>query len=331
MLSLLLLLAAAPQRSEPALLPTLAASSPRPRVCRPSSASAASELWSRARGEAARSYCLLLARGYARLERAPAEALELSRRALGTLPAEVEPRVLEGRALLRLGEWQAARNALVPSVTAEGRPLGDVQGLRELAVSLTWTGQVPEAAAVYRVLVPRVEFTRDTTYARVVQLEAAAATMALGATGLAEAEQYLAVARQKAAVPGLADLTLALFALALDRRGERAQAEVVLSEMPGPWGLERFASARDTARASAEVLPGEAAAALPEPTFDAAAPMLADGELHAAIGVAAFRSDPRLASLHLRAFLNGPGAKGPWAEWAAQRVAALGKRRELGG
>jgi hypothetical protein len=48
--------------------------------------------------------------------------------------------------------------------------------------------------------------------------------------------------------------------------------------------------------------------------------MLAEGELHAVLGVVAAERDAKLARLHLQAYLQGPGGRGPWAEWARGKL-----------
>ena len=98
----------------------------------------------------------------------------------------------------------------------------------------------------------------------------------------------------------------------------------------GPGVSSDFLSLADSARIERFVLPvgGTAPERLPRPVFRARAPMLADGELHAAIAISAAERDPELARLHLRAYLEGPGQKGPWTGWARARLAALrGGRR----
>jgi tetratricopeptide (TPR) repeat protein len=300
-------------------LTTLAAASPRPAVCRPASGPNAGELWSRARRERAQRFCVLLSRGYARLERAPVEALELAQKAGAILPHEVEARVLAGRAALRLGEAERARAALSGSVTAPGRPLGDVSALRELGVALTQTGQLAEAAAIYRVLVPRVDFVKDGVFVRTAVLEAAAALMATGAPGVAEAALYLAEARRTEPIPGLQDLTVALFAVALDRDGKSDQAGVALEELSSAWALERFLSERERARVAGSISLESASAT----GFRDRAPMLVDGELHAAIALASTRKDAKLAAIHWAAFLESRAGSGPFAGWARKHLTAV--------
>jgi hypothetical protein len=297
---------------ETASLTTIAAASPRPLVCRLALGTPEGELWARARRERAQRFCILLSGGYARLDRAPEEALARAREAEKILPNEIEARVLEGRALLRVGSVVEAERVLASSVMAPGRPLGDLAGLRELGVAFALTGHTSDAARAYRVLVPRVGFVKDRVFSRVVVLEAAAASMASSAAGAAEAALYLSEARQAEPVPGFQDLTLAFFALALDRDGKTEQAAVALEELGGAWALERFA-------------PRGEAEASEKPKLSDINPIFASGELHAAIARAAVRSDPKLALHHFTVFERGPGGRGPWAAWARKWKAQLAR------
>ncbi|HYO97125.1 MAG TPA: hypothetical protein VER33_21590, partial [Polyangiaceae bacterium] len=118
------LLGALASPSAPVPLEALARGSPRPAICRAAPSSSARELWGRARGEQAQRFCEVLARGYAELARTPRAALDRARAARTLRPAEVEPRVLAGRALLRLGEPAQAYGELATSVLAPSRPPG---------------------------------------------------------------------------------------------------------------------------------------------------------------------------------------------------------------
>ena len=322
-LSLVLLGSAAP--TEFGALGTYAAASPRTASCRPQALSEEGRLWTQVQGGAARRYCLLLASGYARLTRTPRAALELSQKAAALAPSEIEPRVLEGRARLRLGEWELAYAALEKSVMAKGRPLGDVLSLRELGLTAVVSGQLPRAVEAYRALVTRVGFSNDPSFSRLVVLEAAAALMASGPSGLGDATLYLSDARRQAPVPGLDDLSTALLALALDRAGKVEQVKILERELEGAWALERFATARYRARLSRVGSAPAAAVELPRFEFSERAPLLAEGELHAAIACVATRSDPRLARAHLQAYLESPSGQGPFRDWARERLASLGR------
>jgi hypothetical protein len=319
-----LLLALAGGALDASELRTLAASSQRPALCA-SDAVTRAGLWSAARSGTTRQYCLTLARGYTRLDEAPDEALALAQQAQSfarqeSAVAADEAVVLAGRAELRLGEFVAAYSMLSSRVRARGRPLGDLAALRELGVAAALTRHWDEAALAYRALLPRTAFERDPEFARRVSLEAGSVLMATGASGLADALQFLSDARRRPVVPGSEDLLVAFLALALDRSGQLEAARALEQELQGPWSLERYLTARDRARLAQSA---EAQPELPALKFDVGAPMLAEGELHAAIAVIALRSDPRLARQHLLAYLAAVGADGRFAAWARERLASL--------
>ncbi len=266
-------------------------------------------------------YCALLGFGYARLTSAPKEALDFAEAASALYPEQPEPTVLAGRARLRMGEWEPAFAALSAAVGAKSRPLGDVAALREFGILAQLTSHLTAAAEAYRSLVPRVAFTEDPTLIRVSVIEAAAVLALNGAAGLADASLYLTDARRQPPVPGLDDLATAFLALCLDRAGSSDQAQVLIRATDLGWGLERFLTRRERARlgngpeaAGAGTLPVE---------FFERAPVLVDGELHAAIAYAAFGRDPRLARAHLQAYLQTPGGKGPFKAWAEHLLATL--------
>jgi tetratricopeptide (TPR) repeat protein len=303
-------------------LATLASASLRPAPCREHAREQRSALWARTAGGAARTFCELMAHGQIRLEREPARALALAERARTLLPGEATPLVLAGRALLRLGDFARAAALFTESQSKQGQPFSDAAALREFAVATARSGRAEQALALYRRLIPRSDFGYDPSFRRLVVVEAASLFGASGPAGLADAEVYLTEARRGTPAPGLEDLTSALLALTFDRAGSFDQAEIVLAELGGPWGLERFLAPSEAARVESMMLSDEPAAASPVATFRPNAPSLATGELHAALAVVAAKRDPKLARVHLQAFLEGPGQKGPWAAWARARMAA---------
>ncbi len=303
-------------------LRTLALASQRPEACRAAQVGEDGALWAEARSGSRREACLRLARGYARLDSAPAEALDLARNAPARGRDDVELGVLEGRAWLRLGDFGKAYALLSPNVRARGRPLGDLAALRELGVTAAGTGHLEEAATAYRALLPRAAFDERPRFSRWVVLEAGSVLLASGASGLPDAILFLSEARRRAQVPGTEDLLLSLLALALERAGQAEPARTLLQESPGPWALERHLTPRDRYRLL-RAGGGTPTSALPALAFTADAPQLAEGELHAAIGVAALRRDPRLARVHLEAYLLAAGPSGPFVAWAQERLAAL--------
>ncbi|MFZ5890328.1 MAG: hypothetical protein ACOY0T_04600 [Myxococcota bacterium] len=314
------LLGAPPRAPEAVSLRTFAAASPRPAPCRSASLFDENSLWERTRGGVTERYCALLAFGYARLRSAPNQALEFARQAEKLYPKLAEPRVLAGRALLRQGDFAGAYASLSSSVSDPARPLGDVAALRELAVAAQFSGHLPESAAAYRALVPRVAFTSDPTLVRIVTLEAASVLALEGAAGLSDAILYLSESRRTPSVPGFDDLATAMLATSLDRAGNSDQAEVLARGLEGGFALERFATPRDRERLSGTALGGSGAAARAAFEFNERAPNLVDGELHALIGFAASRRDARLARAHLQAYAALKA--GPFQAWAQKHLNA---------
>jgi len=308
-------------------LTTLAEASLRPPVCR-ERRDAAGTLWPRSASGAHRSACDLLARALARLEGAPDRAFELAERARKGLPDQAAPLVVEARVLVRKGDWAGADRLFARALAAKDPPFGDAAALRELALSTAIAGRRADAAALYRKLVPRTDHRHAPTFRRVVVLEAASLLGASGPEGAGEAAAYLSEARRAERAPGLDDLTSAMLALSLDRLGDVEAARAVARELPGPWGLERFASQADEQRVERVTLGGEPPPAVPvAPVFRARSAVLLDGELHAALAMAAAERDSRAMRVHLEAYLDGAGGKGPWAAWAREKLASLRGRR----
>jgi tetratricopeptide (TPR) repeat protein len=322
------LLALSSTSAEMRRLPTLAAASLRPPLCREAPRAEQSALWSQALGGSARAFCETLARGQVRLERWPERALELGEEARALRPEQAAPWVLSARALLRLGQPARAHERFSASLAKKDAALADPAILRELAVAAVSVGRSSEALALYRKLIPRSELSAAPQFRRLVVLEAASLLGAAGPDNLAEVEVSLTEIRRGRAAPGLEDLSAALLSLALERKGDLEQASVVAAEIPAPWALERFLSPAGAARIERLLLPeGDAPETAANAVFDPDAPSLADGELHLAIAVCAAEREPKLARMHLQAYLDGPGRSGPWAGWARERSAALGARR----
>jgi tetratricopeptide (TPR) repeat protein len=316
----LVFLAALSSRVE---IPAAGAASPRPELCRPRQHDpGAGSLWTRARPEGVVRYCGALARGYARLASNPSEALALARSARPLAPAEVGARLLEGRALLRLGHVAEAWKQLEP-FAAVGT-LDDAPSLHDVARAALAAGALDTAERTYRVLVPRAGLLGSSGARRIAYVEAASLLIARGERSLDEALGYLAEAR---AIPlsGDRDLVLGLTALALSRAGRAEQARAVARETEGPWDLEAELSPAERQRVADTSFgsdtpedPAPAAALAPRRV------MLLEGELHAAIAVLAEGRDAALRRAHWRAFLASPAGKGAWAEHAKKALAGRG-------
>ena len=279
----------------PSEVPAAAAASPRPLVCR-SESDRRSSLWASARPVEVERFCTTLARGLARLERAPAESLELAREAMAILPRETLGPLLEGRALHRLGRHAEAWQRLRPLVLASIPALDDASSLHDVARSALLSGALDDAQRLYRLLMPRSVVLGSEQIRRTATIEAASLALARGPNDLEEALGYLDEARASPAA-GMHDLVLGLIALSLDRAGRREQARAVAREASGPYALEALLTSVDRAR-----------------------PLLPEGEIHAVIAMLAEGRDAALRRTHLAAFLAGAGGKGPWAEHARRAL-----------
>lgn len=310
-----------------AQLSAAAASSPRPAVCRTSSVGLGSTIWSRARPLIVTRFCGALARGFAELGSRPAVALELARSAATLDPSEPTARLLEGRALFRLGRAKDAWPLLAPYLGREGPPLDDAPSLFDVSRVALATGALDAAERGYRLLVARGKLLGSESERRIAAIEAASLTLARGPAGCDVALSYLTEAR---AVPlaGERDLVLALSALALHRAGRQERARGLAREAGGPWDLEGALTPLERTRVSTASLgtDAEEPEGVPEPLARSRI-MLLDGELHAAIAVIAETRDAGLARAHWKAFLSSERGKGPWAEHARRALAALGGRR----
>lgn len=307
-------------------LSAAAAASPRPSICRPSGVGLESTVWSRARPLVVSRFCGTLARGFARLEGRPEQALELAEQARAEDAAHPIPRLLAGRALFRLGRAKEAWPLLAPFLAPDAVALDDAPSLFDAARAAVSVGELDAAERGYRALVARSSLLGSVGERRVATIEAASLSLARGPAGTDLALGYLAEAR---AVPlaGDRDLVLALTALALSRAGQKERARALLRDAGGPWDLEASLSTVERARVASTALdsPGEEDAD-PAERPSRSRIRLVDGELHAAIALLAEGRDAALGRAHWKAFLLSPRGRGPWAEHAKKALAELGGR-----
>ncbi|WP_434044594.1 MULTISPECIES: hypothetical protein [Sorangium] len=307
-------------------------------------------VWERARAPELPRYCDLLARGQAQLGGNPEAARESARLAGQILPGHAAPQVLLARAALALGSAEDAARAFDIARQIDPRSVEDPHTLHDLARSLARTGKRDEALAMYRALVPRIDLLGTTDQRALVLLEAAHLSMAAagaaastaaaggaakppaGARGegaradLDEAIAYLREARQRSQSQLARDVTLSL-ALALDRAGDRAQADAALEG--------------DVAGAAARAADPHAGAAAREHAADdlasAAARLRSVGYLAvpedrlALEALALERTSAAAALARWEAYLSGAGGQGPWAAAARARLDALRKGAGGGG
>jgi tetratricopeptide (TPR) repeat protein len=218
----------------------LAASSGRPKECTPLSRKGKRvkklTVWQRIRYPKVAEYCDLVSRAQTSLEGDPKASLEAAEGA-AKVWAMPGADVARGRALFALGKTDEALAAFAAARKADASALEDPKALRDLARALAKAGKFSEAAAEYRVLVPRAELLSDRARVEVL-LEAAFASMAAegalreqpapGST-LGEALAFLSEARQEEASPHAGEVLLAL-ALVHDRRGDPSKATALTAE-----------------------------------------------------------------------------------------------------
>jgi tetratricopeptide (TPR) repeat protein len=307
---------AAPSGSSSSLLAAAAASG-RPRECMSSvrrALTAGPSIWEKARVPTLQRYCDLVARAHAELATSPEAAQTDARLADKALPGRAAPAVILARAALALGSLDTAAAEFERARAIDARSVEDPATMHDLARVLQRTGKRAEALAVYRALVPRIDLLGSTDRRVSVLLEAAHASMSAEGSALAggsppkpgdgadrpkldEAIAYLREARQRPPTQLSGDVLLSLV-LALDRSGDRAQADAALS---------------DAHRTGARVRSGG-----PDYLAD-------EGDRQALEALAIEASDRAQAIKSWEAFLAGPGGKGAWAGAARARLEALRK------
>ncbi|MEP7052937.1 MAG: hypothetical protein ABJB12_21405, partial [Pseudomonadota bacterium] len=219
-----------------AALATAALASPRPRECR-AAASGDDGLWLRLRAADAQRYCELLARGYARLHETPAEALSAAQAAEAAFGLQPAVRVLSARALLALGQSNAAFERFAQAEAQDPQTLVDPKALHDFARAASLSGKPAQALRLYRLLVSRIALLDDAREAAFIQIEAAAHVLAAipGPAGTDEALGYLAQARREALGMSVWLDGLRLLALA---RGGRAEPSSARAAAPSPAALD---------------------------------------------------------------------------------------------
>ncbi|WP_437797479.1 hypothetical protein [Sorangium sp. So ce693] len=353
LLTALLVLPLAAHAGQAGDLVAAAAAAGRPPECSARSGRAIARgptVWERARAPELPRYCDLLARGQAQLGGDAEAARESARLADQLLPGHAAPQVLLARAALALGSPEDAARAFERARSVDPRSVEDPQTMHDLARSLARTGKRGEAIAIYRALVPRIDLLGTADQRALVLLEAAHLSMATagaasvadasarppaGAHGeaaargaLDEAIAYLREARLRAQTQLARDVTLSL-ALALDRGGDKAQADAALegeaATLEAPRGRaaeDRSAGAAARERAADDL--ASAAARLRTVEY------LAVPEDRLALEALALERTMTAAAIaRWEAYLSGAGGQGPWAPAARARLDAL--RRGGGG
>jgi Tfp pilus assembly protein PilF len=266
--------------------------------------SRAASVWAQARHPKLQRYCNLLARAHTRLDRAPSEARQGALAADKLLPGRAAPQVVVARCALRDGDTKAALAAFELALKRDPRAVEQPLAMHDLAVTQWRAGQLKEALATYRILAPRASLLPSRSTRAEVLLQAAHLAMATAAREpdrtarhLVEALAYL---REAARDPHQAHrLHIALsLVLALDRAGQRAQANAVLAE--------QRATAAWAKRSSTDTL------APPE-------------DLDALRALALEQAQPVQAAGHWKRYLDAVGPDHPFRKAAKGRLAGLSK------
>jgi tetratricopeptide (TPR) repeat protein len=277
-----------------------------PGECAPLASAAASNVWERAKYSTLRRYCDLLASGAAKLASGSGasearEAITSADEASRALPGHAAPAVLRGRALVALGQWREAVDAIEGASQKDPHALDDPASLFAWARALGRVGRAADAESAFRSLLPRAAALSPGERGR-VELEAALLAEAHGAAGLDEAIALFRQAGRDAqdALLGVAGMGLPL---ALDRAGEREESRLA----SGGSG----ASKRDPREVLSDPRASEALA-------DVGA--VAEADALAAFALA--ERDPTASRDLWTKYLAGPGGKGPWADHARAHVSA---------
>jgi tetratricopeptide (TPR) repeat protein len=277
-------------------------SSVRPPECADVGGRAAS-VWERAKAPELRRYCDLVASASSKLAGTAAmakAALEAAREADRVLPGHAAPRVLEGRALAALGKLDDALVALGEGASRDPRALDDPLALAAWARLLARTAHADRATEAYRALLPRASALSSADRASAA-VEAGLVALARGAMGLDDATAALRQGVRDAQDDVQAVAVLAL-GLALDRRGDGAEARVLLADRS--HGDPRATLTTPRAKDLLAVAPGE------EPALAA---------------MALEMSDPAGAREAWGQYVDATPA-GPWAAHARVHLAGLARR-----
>src|SRR5579863_1775463 len=159
-----------------------------PPECSALAGRAASNVWERAKAPELVQYCDLLAGAAAKLAspgHIPVDVVDLAEQADRTLPGRAAPSVLLGRALARLGKYDAALEAFGQAKAKDPLALEDPVALLVWARVLAYTGHSADALAAYRVLMPRASVLTLADRG-VAYVGAGMLAMSLGPTGIQE-------------------------------------------------------------------------------------------------------------------------------------------------
>ena len=266
----------------------------------------AANKWERAKEPNLQSYCALLASGTAKLVNAGALARDvpaIADEADKLLPGRAAPSVLKGRALLRLGKSAEALAVLKEARTRDDRALDDPVALLAWARANARTAHLDEAAQAYRAALPRTSALAAAERSA-ASFEAGMIVMAQGPKAIDDAVAMLRQARREAQ-DSMQTASVVALALALDRSGQKEEAKAVLAE-----------------RVRSDAKPVLADPRVADALSDAGVAYESDALLATALE----QTDPPAARDVWHRYLEGPGARSPWAEHARTHESASHER-----
>ena len=266
----------------------------------------AANKWERAKEPNLQSYCALLASGTAKLVNAGALARDvpaIADEADKLLPGRAAPSVLKGRALLRLGKSAEALAVLKEARTRDDRALDDPVALLAWARANARTAHLDEAAQAYRAALPRTSALAAAERSA-ASFEAGMIVMAQGPKAIDDAVAMLRQARREAQ-DSMQTASVVALALALDRSGQKEEAKAVLAE-----------------RVRSDAKPVLADPRVADALSDAGVAYESDALLATALE----HTDPPAARDVWHRYLEGPGARSPWAEHARTHESASHER-----
>ena len=268
-----------------------AAQSPRPALCQ-----GAPGLWEVSRQAVLARRCRELGRAQALLLRVPEKARERAAALLADSPELGEARVLRGRASLRVGDTAAALADLLPLLADDAGTVADPSALLDGGRAALAQKDLESAARFYRLLGSRAALLPDRSQQVVAYIEIAGALLATGKAPIDDVLAYLREARRRSAGSGFTGLCAALTALTWIAEGREAEGQGALSELSDPEALLRFETRKDV--------------------------WLADGLLHAVLGLAFERERPDLSATHYQAL-----AQSPLSATAIGKIASRSRQR----
>ena len=191
--------------------------------------------WDGIRQSSLNELCLELSRAQIQLLQQPRIALAMAAKLARSWPGRPEPWVLQARAHTRLAAYPDAWAAWL-GARERGYDFPSAHALRDYAIAGAMNGQNELALNSYRRLITLLGFWSDPLARQRLYLEAGAAALRQGPTGLDEAAGYLAWARPSASSTGLRALVAGMEALVHHRRGQPTP-RVERVDAPEVWYL----------------------------------------------------------------------------------------------